>query len=401
MRQITSNRALLPKWLIPYAGLLIVTSVGLACGSRAASQLVQETQVEKLYAEAKAAETAGDLVTATAKYEAILQASPRLGSAYNNLGAIYVRQRQYEKAAAVLQKGLKIDRKMVSASALLGISLYEMGEYAKARPHLEAALRGNPVDDNAALFLANDLIKLDELPLAADRLRKLSQRQPDNPEIWYLLGKVHMKLSEQALQKLNAIDANSVWAHEISGEMMESMQNYEGALFEYKKAVELAPAQPGVHYLLGNVYWFLKMWDPAMEQFRAELANDPANCQTHWKIGNVLVEQGAEPQEAVIELDKSIELCPTLMQARVERARVLLKLGRATEAVSDLEMAEKADPSEISVHFLMAQAYRNLGRTRESQAEMKIYSTLEEGARAAIAERARRVEQEKRTSPPN
>lgn len=357
--------------------------------------------MERLYVEAKAAEAAGDLATATAKYAAILQASPGLGAAYNNLGAIYVRQRQYEKAIAVLEKGLKIDPKMSSASALLGISLYEMEAYAKARPHLEAALRGNPKDENAALFLANDLIKLDELALAADHLRNLSQRQPDNPEIWYLLGKVHMKLSEQALQKLNSIDPNSVWAHQISGEMMESMQNYDGALLEYKKAVELAPTQPGVHYLLGNAYWYLKMWDPAMEQFRAELANDPANCQSHWKIANVLDDQGADPQLAVSELDKSIEFCPTLMQARVERARVLIKLGRAADAMSDLEIAEKADPSEPSIHYLLGQAYRTLGKTQESQAEMKLFSTLEESARAAIAERARRVEEEKRTAPPN
>ena len=55
----------------------------------------------------------------------------------------------------VLEKGLKINPKMSSASALLGVSLYEMGEYAGARNPLEMALRANPKDDNAELFLAN------------------------------------------------------------------------------------------------------------------------------------------------------------------------------------------------------------------------------------------------------
>ena len=59
---------------------------------------------------------------------------------------------------------------------------------------------------------------------------------------------------------------------------MESMKNYDGALIEYKKAVEMAPQQAGTHYLLGNAYWSLRMWDAASEQFRAELANDPGNC---------------------------------------------------------------------------------------------------------------------------
>ncbi|MGB7844464.1 MAG: tetratricopeptide repeat protein [Candidatus Acidiferrum sp.] len=357
--------------------------------------------MEKLYDEAKAAEAAGDLAAATTKYEAILNASPRLGAAYNNLGAIYVRQREYQKAAAVLEKGLKVDSKMPSASALLGIALYEMGEYTKARQHLENALRGNPKDDNAALFLANDLIKLDQLTLAANRLRELSQRQPDNPEIWYLLGKVHMKLSEQALVKLNAIDQNSVWAHEISGEMMESMGNYDGALLEYRKAVEIAPQQPGTHYLLGNDYWLLKMWDPATEQFRLELQNDPANCQAQWKIGNILLEQRAEPEQALAEIAKALTHCPNLMQARVDRARSLLKLDRPQEAVTDLEAAGKSDPTEPSIHFWMAQAYRALGKTQAAQAELKLFGKLEESARTSTADRAQRVMREKEIAPPN
>src|SRR5260370_8515301 len=106
---------------------------------------------------------------------------------------------------------------MFSTLALLGITRYEMGDYAGARRSLEAALRASPKDDNMELFLANDLIKLDELNLPADHLRQLSQRQPRNQEICYLLGKVHMKLSEQALSKLNEIAPNSVCSHEISG----------------------------------------------------------------------------------------------------------------------------------------------------------------------------------------
>ena len=90
-----------------------------------------------------------------------------------------------------------------------------------------------PDDDNAELFLANDLLKLGDFDAAATHLSHLSTRQPQNQEVWYLLGKVHMKLSEQALSKLNEINPDSVWVHEISGEGMESMKNYDGALLEY------------------------------------------------------------------------------------------------------------------------------------------------------------------------
>jgi tetratricopeptide (TPR) repeat protein len=358
-----------------------------------------DERVQKLYSQAKSAEARGDLAAAVANYESLLQFAPHLGAAYNNLGALFLRQREYRKAADVLEKGLKIDPKMFSAAALLGISRYEMGDYAGARGPLEVALGGNPKDNNAELILANDLIKLGELDLGAEHLRKLSERQPGNQEIWYLLGKVHMKLSEQALLKLNEIDANSVWAHEISGEIMESMKNYDGALLEYKKAVEMAPEQAGTHYLLGNAYWSLSMWEAATEQFRAELLNAPMNCEAQWKLGNIVLEQHASPEEALADVEKALAICPHLMAARVDRARALMKLDRHAEALRDLQAAEKAEPAEASTHFLLAQTYRALGRTEEAQAEMKLFSKLEESSRAATAERAKQLLQEKSKEP--
>jgi tetratricopeptide (TPR) repeat protein len=288
---------------------------------------------------------------------------------------------------------------MSSASALLGISLYEMGDYTSARPKLEAALRANPKDDNAELFLANDLLKLGDFDSAATHLRQLSQRQPQNQEIWYLLGKVHMKLSEQALTKLNEINPDSVWVHEISGEVMESMKNYDGALLEYKKAVELAPEQAGTHYLLGNAYWSLRMWDQATQQFQSELANDPSNCTAQWKIANMMLEQRQEPADALSIVDKALASCPNLIEARVDRGRALLRLERNEEAVKELQVAEKADPAEAGTHFLLAQALRAAGRTQEAQAQMQIFSKLEESARAKTAERAKQLLQERDKSP--
>lgn len=354
-----------------------------------------DPRVSRLYNKAREEEARGDLAGAAASYEALLQIAPRLAPAYNNLGSLYVRQREYRKAANVLEKGLKVDPKMPSTFALLSIALYELGDYSAAKRNLESALRANPKDTNARLLLANDLIKLGEFQSAADHLRRLSERLPENQEVWYLLGKVHMKLSEEALSKLTNLDPNSVWVHEISGEVMESMKNYDGALLEYKKAVEVAPQQAGTHYHLGNAYWSLNMWDAATEQFRAELANDPSNCLAQWKIGNIILEEHGDSAGALAEIQKALDACPDLMSARVDRARALIKLERHSEAVSDLEAAVKADPAESLTHFLLAQAYRALGRTQEAQAEMKVFSKLEESSRAKTAERATELLQEK------
>lgn len=358
-----------------------------------------DPRVQELYAEAKDAEAAGNTLEAIAKYESILQSAPNLAPAYNNLGALYLRQREYEKAAAVLEKGLKIDPKMQSATALLGVALFEMGDYARAKPRLEAALRANPKDSNVEMMLGDDLLKLGQPEAAATHYDQVTQRDPKNQEALYKLGKVYMQLSEQALAKLQQIDPNSVLSHEVSGEIMQSMNNYDGAIIEFKKAVEMAPQQPGAHYKLGDAYWSISQWDAASKEFEAELANDPRSCSSYYKLGDIVLAQHGDPQGALDQLDKSIEICPNLMDAREDRARALLRMDRYQQALPDLEATAHATPDDPNVHFLLAQAYRSLGRADEAKAEMQLFSKLEESARAATAARAQQVMQNRDQNP--
>ncbi len=357
-----------------------------------------DARVQQLYLQAKAAQSKNDIAGAINGYREIIRIAPRLGAAYNNLGALYFRQRDYKAAVEVLEQSLKLNPGMPSTSALLGIALYEMGDYAKARPRLEAAVRASPGDNNAQLFLAKDLIKLSDYPAASSQLQQLANRQPDNQEVWYLLAKNYMKLSEQAFGKMNSIDPNSVLSHELSAEVMESMNNYDGAVVELKKAVELAPRRPGTYFKLGQAYEALNQWDASLEQFQAELTLDPGNCQAQWKIGATQLQKNGSAEEALAGIDKALVMCPGLTDARVDRARALIKLNRYDAAVSDLEAAVKAQPADPGNHFLLAKAYRALGRMREAQTEMQTFSTLEESARAATAERAQEVIKNKQSA---
>lgn len=322
-----------------------------------------EDRVESLHAEAKAAEDSGDFPTAIEKYQQILKLQPRLAPAYNNLGILYFKEGEFREAADTLERGLKVDPRMSSANALLGISLFQIGEYAKARPPLEAAVKANPADHNARLFLVNDLTKLNDFEAAAVHLRQLAAQEPGNQHVWYLLGRVYMQLSQQALAKVNEIDPNSVWAHEISAELMESMKNYDGAIVEWKKAIDAAPRQPGVHFKLGDLYWTLSQWDNATEQFTIEKTIDPRNCMVDWKLGDILLQKSVDPEQALAQVDKALAACPGLMEARADRGRLLLKLHRDQEAIQELQAVEKNDPAEPSTHFLLAQAYRATGQT--------------------------------------
>ena len=352
-------------------------------------------QVQQLYAEAKAAQQRGDARGSIAKYQAMLKLAPHLAPAYNNLGMLYFDDRAYAKAADTLRAGLALDPGMNTAQALLGLSDAKLGRNEDAKKELEAALAANPGDDRVEFALAQLLIAAGNDEEGTQRLRSYLARNPKDQQAWYLLGKTYLRLSEQSLAQINAIDPNSVTAHEIAGEIDESMHNYDGALAEYNKAVQLAPDQPGTHYHLGNAFWLQGNWQSAQKEFQAELRNDPANCTTQWKLGNSLLAENGAPADALTPLDRAVAACPNLMQARVDRASALIKLNQPAKAMDDLLLAEKDSPREPSIHFLLAKAYKALGRATEAKTEIKTFGELQRETSEATAGQARDVMQVK------
>jgi tetratricopeptide (TPR) repeat protein len=344
--------------------------------------------VQRLYAEANAASENGDSAGAIEKYRSIIKLAPHLAAAYNNLGVLYFNQHDFAHAAEVLKRGLELNPDMPTATAMLGMSYVQVGSEEKGEPLLRETLRSDPRNDQVEMMLARVLINQGKLDEAASHLNNFLARNPKNQEAWYMLGKAHLQMSEDALKRINEIDPNSVVAHEIAGEIDESMHNYDLALVEYKKAVDMDPQRPGTHMHMGDAYWYIGKWQSAQTEFKSELVNDPNNCIARWKLANSMLEADDSSEEALSQLNRSLEHCPKLMQARVDRARALVRLGKQTEALPDLLMAEKESPREPTIHFLLATVYRSQGKSAEAQEEMRTYGTLQREASAAVAGQA-------------
>jgi predicted Zn-dependent protease len=166
------------------------------------------------------------------------------------------------------------------------------------------------------------------------------------------------------------------------------MHNYDVALVEYQKAIDMAPQQPGTHMHMANAYWLIGKWESAQTEFKAELANDPNSCTARWKLANAMLEANDSNDEALAQLNQSIDRCPLLMQARVDRARALIRLGKQSDALPDLLMAVKDSPTEPTIHFLLAAVYRSQGKSADAQQEMQTYSRLQREASEAVAGQA-------------
>ena len=72
------------------------------------SLALPQDELAKLYSEAQQAQTAGDLATASRKYEAIVQLRPQMAEAYANLGNLYYQQGQSDRAKPAYEKAIHI-----------------------------------------------------------------------------------------------------------------------------------------------------------------------------------------------------------------------------------------------------------------------------------------------------
>jgi Flp pilus assembly protein TadD len=72
----------------------------------------------------------------------------------------------------------------------------------------------------------------------------------------------------------------------------------------------------------------------------------------------------------------AVELKPTNPDAHHILGRALLAAGQTRESAQELESAERLGPQSSAVHFHLAAAYRQLGRTENAQREMAAYVSI-------------------------
>jgi len=283
---------------------------------------------------------------------------------------------------------------MVPAEVMLGASYFKLGRFSDALPPLEVGARAMPDDRFARVTLAQTLLGLHRVREAIAQLNLVIEKNPKDQEAWYLLGKLHLELSQEAFEQVQTIDPAAPLAHQLAGEVMESMQNTPGAVDAYKRAIAAAPEDLGALEHLADLYWRTGDWANARETYRTLLNKQPRNGAAHWRLADTMDESGDPPAAGLEEVNTALTLCPSLVQAHAERARLLLRLGKPAEALPDLEIAEQAAPNETSVQRLLAQAYRALGDRARADAANQRFLQLQQAQHEEKERHAARLETE-------
>ncbi|WP_169973805.1 tetratricopeptide repeat protein [Tautonia rosea] len=208
--------------------------------------------IQKEHAEFEAARDA---------YRAALQANADQPDVRMELAEVLMELSRHEEAIGLLE----VCRGRVSEPdrlVLLARSLYEVGDRATARQHLEQGLKEAP--GNAAMLAERARIDLAEADLAAavEALDQALAAEPANADWFYLRSQAHRRLgqTEQADQDLAR-----------SRELTEVMTTISNLIRE----ADQFPEQAEVRYRLGTLCLELNDSKMAAAWYQAALACDP------------------------------------------------------------------------------------------------------------------------------
>lgn len=147
-------------------------------------------------------------------------------------------------------------------------------------------------------------------------------------------------------------------------------QRFEEAVPFYRKAIELAPAEPDAHYNLAVALGRLGRPTEAANELVTVLRLDPEFAPAHDNLG-VLLAQSGNFADAEKHFREALRLDPSSSLTRNNLGNAALEQGRAAEAVELYRDALRLRPDYTEARMNLVQALARSGRRDEAIAEAR------------------------------
>ncbi len=169
-----------------------------------------------------------------------------------------------------------------------------------------------------------------------------------------------VNIPPDGLEKIE-VPAVDLYRHYNLAAEMARNGDYQGAIAEWKKALELNPDEPSVHLSLGVTLARLGRLNEAVNEYQKALQRPPNGARVEFRLGSALGDAG-KPDEAI---------------ARYDYALALLRLSRIDEAQQSVEAALRADGDLAEAHELLGQILSRKAQWAEAAREFQKALELE------------------------
>lgn len=223
-----------------------------------------------------------------------------------------------------------------------GMRLYEAGDFEAAAERFDAALADRHDWWKAHQRLGLCRFRQGRHEDARDALVMALCFAPASTETRYLLALVEKALGrlDDALETLTGLlesEPRHANALNMRGALLLQLGDVDGAVDSFRQALAADPNHVGAHSNLGYVLFRdLAEYEAGARHIEAALAIQPDSATANCNYAMVLSQRG-EHRRALELCDRLLREQPALHEARLNRALVLLKLGRFEPGWDDYE----------------------------------------------------------------
>jgi tetratricopeptide (TPR) repeat protein len=356
------------------------------CVSQTATTAADERQT------AIAAEQQGRYVEAETAWRSVSKDDPSNPEPYAHLGFIEAKQEYYEQAVPLYRSAFALDPKMPGLRLNLGLSLFKSGAMEDAIETLTPLLKESPPESPEAqrldVLIGMSHYGLGDYAAAIPYLKEATAH--DTQSLWLRMSLAQSCLASKQFpcvldvyREILALNAESAEADMLAGEALDEMRDHAGAIREFQAAAKADPKMPNVHFALGYVLWTQNHIEEAAKEFSAELENTPDHPQALIYLADVdikLSDMGA----AQPLLEKAIRIDPKITLGHLDLGIVYAELGRGTDALREMKIAEEQTPDDQNVHWRLARYYKEAGKAAEAKAEFDKTRSLQKAAGESV-----------------
>ncbi len=182
------------------------------------------------------------------------------------------------------------------------------------------------------------------------------------------LAHASMRNYEQAIIDYNKaieLDPNYVDPYHNRSVVYLMMDNYGQALIDCNKAITLAPDFMPAYINRGITYTGLRHYDLAASDYTTVLELTPDNFYAYYNRGNTNLWTG-KYQEAIEDYSQTILLEPNFVAAYVNRGVANTQLNNFELAIADYSCAVALNPSYTLAYYNRAFVHRKFGDSEEA-----------------------------------
>jgi tetratricopeptide (TPR) repeat protein len=301
------------------------------------------------------------------------------------LGHLYKVKGPLEKSAGSFERALQLQPDDVATLVWLGDAYIAQGRAEAAERLFAKALALQP-DSAAARFGAGRVaLARKDYPGAVKDLEEALALEPRATAIHYQLaiayrGRGDLEKAQAHLGQRGDIETRppdplmreidnllqSAEAYNVRGGRELDAGNWAAAAENFRKGLELAPADPSLRHRLGTALFQVGDAAGAEEQFREVTRRSPEFAKAHFSLGVVLAAAGRH-QEAIESFSKALAHDGGYLQARLQLANVLARSGHPGEALVEYRRVLERDPALKEAQFGSAMALVRLHRYRDAR----------------------------------